>query len=65
MLSDDSLTYYVRILDYKVSDEASPEELEHDNIRAIILNRRKLDILNKMQADLMSEAESGGHVKRG
>ena len=65
VLSDDSLTYYVRILDYKVSDEASPEELEHDNIRAIILNRRKLDILNKMQADLMSEAESGGHVKRG
>lgn len=64
VLSDDSITYYVRILDYKVSDDASPLELEHDNIRAIILNHRKLDILNKMQSDLMREAESGGHVKR-
>lgn len=64
VLSDDSLTYYVRILDYKVSDDASPLELERDNIRAIILNHRKIDILGKLQSDLMQEAEKGGYVKR-
>lgn len=64
VLSDDSLTYYVRILDYKVGDDASPLELERDNIRAIILNHRKIEILGKLQSDLMQEAENGGYVKR-
>lgn len=64
VLADDSLRWYVRILDYKVTDEVSPFELQRDNIRAIILNHRKLEILDKLQTDLMSEAENGGHVER-
>lgn len=64
VLADDSLRWYVRILDYKVTDEVSPFELQRDNIRAIILNHRKLEILDKLQSDLMSEAENGGHVER-
>ena len=62
--SDDSLFYAARILDYKVTDETSPLELQVDNIRAIILNHRKIDILNKLRADLLKEAEESGHVKR-
>ena len=54
----------MRILDYKVTDEVSPFELQRDNIRAIILNHRKLEILGKLQADLVGEAERGGHVER-
>lgn len=64
VLSDDSLTYFVRILEYKVSDEVSPIELQHDNIKAIILNHRKIEILNKLQTDLLAEAEAGGHVMK-
>lgn len=64
VISDDSLTYYVRIIDYKMSDEVSPLELQHDNIQAIILNHRKIETLSKLQADLLSEAEKGGQVKR-
>ncbi|MBR6898802.1 MAG: hypothetical protein IKN29_00745 [Bacteroidales bacterium] len=63
-LSDDSLFYAARILNYKVTDETSPLELQHDNIRAIILNHRKIDILNKLRSDLLKEAEEGGYVKR-
>lgn len=63
-LTDDSTTYLVRIIDYKVSDELSPLELQTENIRSIILNHRKLDILNRLQADLLSEAEKSGDVKR-
>lgn len=64
VLADDSLRYYLRILDYKITDDISPLELQRDNIRAIILNHRKLDILNHLQADLLKEAENGGHVER-
>ena len=62
--SDDSLFYAARILDYRVTDELSPLEVQRDNIRVIILNLRKIDILNKLQADLLKEAEDDGAVKR-
>ncbi len=63
-LTDDSLFYAARILDYKVTDEISPLDLQRDNIRAILLNRRKVELLEKLHSDLLREAESGGHVKR-
>ncbi len=64
VLADDSLCWYVRILDYKISDDIAPMELQMDNIRAMILNHRKLEIINRLQADLFKEAEEGGHIKR-
>ena len=63
-LRDDSLFYAARILDYKVSDDVMPLELARDNIRLIILNHRKIEILNNLQSDLLKEAEEGGHVVR-
>lgn len=64
VLTDDSLTYFVRILNYKVSDDISPLELERESIRSIIINHRKVELLAKMQADLMAEAEKDGHIER-
>ncbi len=63
VLSDDSLTYFVRILDYKVSDETSPIDMQKQAISSIIVNRRKVELLTKMQADLMAEAEKADEVK--
>lgn len=64
VLDDDNLTYLVRIVDYKVSDELSPLEMQTDNIRSIILNHRKLDILSRLQSDLLQQAEKSDNVKR-
>ena len=50
------------ILDVSEIDAASNNGV--DNIRAIILNHRKIDILNKLRSDLLKEAEEGGYVKR-
>lgn len=63
VLSDDSLAYFVRILDYKVSDETSPIDMQKQAISSIIVNRRKVELLTKMQADLMAEAEKADEVK--
>lgn len=57
VLADDSLCWYVRIIDYKITDDVAPLEMQKDNIRAIILNHRKLDILERLQTDLLKEAE--------
>ena len=64
VIDDDSLRYYVRILDYKIMDETSPLELQRENIKSIILNHRKVELLTQLQADLLAEAEKGGYVKR-
>lgn len=63
-ITDDSLAYCVRILDYKVTDDESPLELQMDNIRSILLNRRKTEIIDRLHADLLAEAVRGGHVKK-
>lgn len=63
-LTDDSLFYAARILDYKVSDDISPLDLQRENIRALLLNHRKVEIIENLHADLLAEAERGGHVKR-
>lgn len=62
VLTDDSLTYFVRILNYRVSDETSPLELEKQSIRSIIINHRKVELLGKMQNDLIAEAEKDGQI---
>lgn len=63
-LSDDSLFYAARILDYKVTDDISPLDLQRDHIRSILLNHRKVEILDNLRSDLLREAENGGYVKR-
>ena len=63
-LNDDTTAYLVRILDYKVSDDIAPLEVQSENIRSIILNHRKINILNRLQADLLKEAEKSDNVKR-
>lgn len=63
-LSDDSTLYFVRILDYKVTDQQAPIETQTEIIRSIILNHRKIDILDRLQGDLLAEAEKNGKVKR-
>ena len=59
-----TLFYAARILDYKVTDDISPLDFQRDNIRAIILNHRKVEALERLRSDLLAEAEKGGHVKR-
>lgn len=62
VLSDDSLTYFVRIINYRVADDISPLDMEKQSIRSIIINHRKVELLAKMQADLMAEAERAGEI---
>jgi hypothetical protein len=64
VLNDDDVTYLVRIVDYKMSNETPPLEIQKENIRSILLNQRKLEILNRLQADLLEEAEKSDNVKR-
>lgn len=54
---EDSLSYYfVRIKDYRLKNDLSPLSFEKQNIKNIIINKRKLSLINKTRAELYQEA---------
>jgi hypothetical protein len=55
--AEDSLfIYIVRINDYKTADSISPLEFEKDKIRNIILNARKIEIIDKKRQEIIDQA---------
>lgn len=48
--------YFLIVKEYKLKDSVSPLSFEKDNIRNIILNRRKTELLTKMRNDLFNDA---------
>lgn len=55
-VTDSLSSYYVAITDYKSKESISPLNFETGNIRAILLNKRKADLLSRMEEDLISNA---------
>lgn len=55
-LKDSSLLYIMYIKDAKQRRETAPLEEVKDNIKSILLNKRKLDFIEKMRQDLYNEA---------
>ncbi len=54
---EDSLSFYfVHIKDYKLKNDVSPLSFEAHNIKNIIINKRKLSLINKIRNDLYQEA---------
>ncbi|TXB65455.1 hypothetical protein FRY74_08510 [Vicingus serpentipes] len=54
---EDSLSYYfVYFKDYKLETDVSPLSFEKKNIKNIIINRRKLELVSKMKQELYQEA---------
>ncbi|MFZ4741381.1 MAG: hypothetical protein ACOYLE_09500 [Bacteroidales bacterium] len=53
---DENYFYLINIKDFKVKETTSPLSFEKDNIRNIIINKRKLELINKMHDELYNEA---------
>lgn len=50
--------YFVNIKGFKVKNSISPLSFEKQNIKNIILNKRKVELISKMKNDLYKEAET-------
>lgn len=55
-IKDTNLVYWVKIRDYKIKETLSPFEFVRDEIRLILLNRRKNEFLAKYRKDLFDRA---------
>jgi hypothetical protein len=62
-LSDNNYTYFVKILDFKIRNSSSPLEFERERIKNIILNKRKVSMLNNYEEELKKEAEINNKIK--
>jgi hypothetical protein len=48
--------HMIMFLDYQLSGSRSPLSFERENIKSMILNRRKIDLLNRMREDVYQQA---------
>lgn len=63
-VTDSANIYFVRVLDVRPAGAKAPLELEYDNIRTILINHRKIEIVRNLQRDLLKEAELAGRIKK-
>ena len=54
-LSDSNYYYLVRIHEYKLRNELAPLEFVRDNIKKLILNRRKIEFLKQIEDNIYKE----------
>lgn len=59
----DNNLYMITITDYQLSGSRSPLSFEKEKIRNMIINRRKMELLENMRRDLRAKAESDGEIK--
>ena len=55
-IQDSLYIYLVKFKDFKIKDGISPLGFEKERIRDIILNKRKIDLINKMHEDTYEQA---------
>ena len=54
--SDDIYVYFVKVMDYKISDQISPLEFVRDDIEQIIRNKRKVSLTQTLEEDIYEDA---------
>jgi hypothetical protein len=54
--SDDNYLYFLKIGQYRISDNVSPQEFVRDDIRNIILNKRKVALAKELEDEVYKTA---------
>lgn len=63
VLRDEEGAYFVDILELRRKDSVSPLALVERDVRSIIINQRKVQLLERMREDIYQEAQAQGHVE--
>ncbi len=56
MATDSVGSYFVEFLDHRIKNSMSPQELVSMEIRSILINQRKLQLIERMREDLYKDA---------
>lgn len=62
-VNDSLYNYFVNIKGFKIRNSLSPISFEKDNIKNIILNKRKLQLITKMKEDVYNDALNNNKIE--
>jgi hypothetical protein len=62
-VSDSLYNYFVNIKGFKIRNSLSPISFEKENIKNIILNKRKLQLITKMKEDVYNDAVNQNKIE--
>lgn len=62
-IEDEDNYYFLQVSDIKLADEPSPIEYVKDKIHTILLNKKKIEFIKKMNASLYEEAMKNNKIK--
>ena len=63
IFEDDNFKYYLYINDYKTIGTISPLEIEFDRIKDVLLNKKKIEFLKKIENELYQNALDKNKIK--
>lgn len=61
--NDETNVYLVKIKDYMYKEDISPLEFEVENIKNIIINKRKVELINKMEDKVYQKARDENDIE--
>ena len=56
--NDEESLYFLKINEYKITDDISPLEIVTDQIKNIILNKRKVELANSLEQEVFEKAKT-------
>lgn len=62
-LKDNDFVYWLYIHAFRIKNSISPLELETERIRSILINKRKLKLLEEVEGSLLKEAEAKNEIE--
>ncbi len=62
-LSDDEFVYLVKIKDFMYKESISPLEMEKESIRNIIINKRKVELIDKSEKEVYQRARENNDIE--
>ncbi|MCD4773390.1 MAG: hypothetical protein K8R41_08425 [Bacteroidales bacterium] len=58
-----SLKYFVKFIDFKTKESVPPLSFESNNIKSIIINQRKTELINKLEKEIFNNAIDNNDIE--
>ena len=62
-LEDDKFVYYLKVLDFRMKDSVAPLSVVRDNIHDLILNRRKVQLVERARKQVFEDAMNDKEIE--
>lgn len=61
--SDDNYYYFIRVLDYKISNQIAPLEYIKDDIESILINKKKVELRKELEEEVYKVAKENNEFE--